>query len=241
VAESTGEYVAFFGSDDEMFPDALARKAALLDVNAGLGLVYSDVAIIDTESRRLGTYWQSEGYSPLEGRLSVAMIASAGMFIPAMSTLIRRRYLNEAGVLNPALRYANDGDLWLRIAALAPIAYINAPLVGWRQHEHNLHRTPDPASYEERSDLTARILAANPGVAPRWLRGALVANPLLQGVEPAYRRSPAEARNYLARAFRQCPYHPLLPILYANTFLDRPSLWNLGSYKRLLLKLLKPA
>jgi glycosyltransferase involved in cell wall biosynthesis len=240
LAESSGEYVTFIGSDDEMYPDALARKAAVLDADAQIGLVYSDAAIIDADSRRLGTYWASEGYAPLRGRLSLPMVASAGFFIPAITALIRRRCLDETGPLDESLRHAHDGELWMRIAARAPIDFVDAPLVGWRMHGRNLHQSVDPASYTERSMVTARILAENPWAAPRWIHGALIANPLLQAVELAFRRDPREARAFLREAFRVCPYHPLLPLLYTNTFLDVPALWNLGIFKRALLKLLNP-
>jgi len=237
LAKATGEYITFFSSDDVMYPGALARKAAVLDADAEVGLVYSDAAIIDIDSRRIGDYWSSEGYKPLRGRLSLPMIASSGMFIPGLSAMIRKSCLDEVGPLDVSLRYACDGDLWLRIAARAKIEYVESPLVGWRQHSRNLHKVPDPSTYAERSMVTARILAQNPRAAPRWLHGALTANPLLQAVELAFRRDPREARDYLLRAFHCCPVHPLLPILYLNTFLDFPALWDLGIFRRLLLRL----
>lgn len=241
ISESTGEYVTFIGSDDEMFPDALARKSAILDSDPQIGLVYSDAAIIDADSKPLGRYWASEGYAPLRGRLSLAMLASTGLFIPAISVLVRKSCLVQAGPLDASLRHAHDGDLWLRLAALAPIEFVDEALVGWRKHGLNLHQTPDPAGYAERSVVIARILAANSWAAPRWTHRGLVANPLLQAVAIAFRRDPKEARDYLMQAFRLCPYHPLLPLLYLNTFLDLPALWDVGIFKRLLLRLVNPS
>lgn len=234
---ASGDYIAVFASDDMMYPTALAAKAAVLDADDDVGLVYSDAAIIDSDSRQYDTYWASEGYSPIRGKLSLSMLVSTGMFIPAVSVMVRRRDMAD---MDASLRYAHDGDLWLRIAAKAKLDYVDKPLVGWRQHENNLHRVPDPRNFAERSEVVARILQAHPWAAPRWARGALIANPLLQAVEPALRRSRREARECLARAFHACPYHPLLPLLYLNTFLDIPALWNLGAFKQMLLGLTKP-
>jgi glycosyltransferase involved in cell wall biosynthesis len=61
-----------------------------------------------------------------------------GNFIPHPSTFVRRRVFERVGGYDPALRYAMDYDMWLRIGALYQPVQIDRHLSVVRYHDQSL-------------------------------------------------------------------------------------------------------
>jgi len=57
--------------------------------------------------------------------------------IMAVAAMFRRSVIDEVGSFDPAIRYSDDYDLWLRIAARHPVGYLNEPVARYRLHAKN--------------------------------------------------------------------------------------------------------
>jgi GT2 family glycosyltransferase len=70
--------------------------------------------------------------------------------------LFRRSVLDAIGGFDPDLAVAQDYDMWLRLSAVAPLAFIPDVVLDYRQGEHSL--SADQAT-TRREDLHARFKA----------------------------------------------------------------------------------
>lgn len=157
LAESVGEFAVKLDADDLLTPGALARAVALLEARPSVGLVYghprhfSSVPPPDGRARHLTwTIWRGADWLAERCRLGVSAITNPEM-------VLRSTILRSSGAMNPAIPYAPDMELSLRIAALADVGYVG----GADQALHREH----PASMSETDgsgtlvDLRARRAA----------------------------------------------------------------------------------
>jgi glycosyltransferase involved in cell wall biosynthesis len=112
---ATGEIVAWVNSDDYYLPGAVRRAVEVLYAQPELGFVYADVLAVDGAGRPVNR--MRYGDWGLDGLLAFRMIGQPSVFM-------RRSALEQAGLLRADMGYLLDHDLWLRIAARAPIYYV---------------------------------------------------------------------------------------------------------------------
>jgi len=74
------------------------------------------------------------------------------------SVLMRRRVVEEVGRYNPAYTYAQDFDLWSRIAATRRVANLESPLVRYRSHAKSMSETLAGATVAEPEAIRRRNL-----------------------------------------------------------------------------------
>ena len=162
IRMSAGHYVAFLDSDDVWLPEKLERQVAYLETHPDCGLIFMNASIIGDHHRSGQTLLRK---TPPSGRVFEALLWEN--FISTLTAMVPRRVLDKVGVfdLDPAIRRAEDYDLWLRIAHDYEVAYL--PMVGglYRFHGSNLFADPTDADL-----LYLRVIeraAARHGVSPR--------------------------------------------------------------------------
>lgn len=125
VLAAEGEWVAFLDSDDTWHPEKLRKQVDFLKENPSVDFVGCNRN-------------DEEPYFIFRGRSNV-LIPEWKLYLkmyPQTSTaLIKKSLLLDAGLYDESMRYAEDGDLWLRLAAKGNIHVINESLVvtgGWK-------------------------------------------------------------------------------------------------------------
>jgi glycosyltransferase involved in cell wall biosynthesis len=132
---SRGEFVAFLDQDDRWYANKLETQVAMLDRRPDIGIVYSDVDIIDETGRVIET--QSLG-----NKARVSFLRHFPEFPhphPFPSTvLMRREIFAAAGMFDPIFKRNchEDTELWFRIAKtnLGKFHFYPASLVQRRRH-----------------------------------------------------------------------------------------------------------
>jgi glycosyltransferase involved in cell wall biosynthesis len=131
IAAARGSWVAFCDDDDLWAPDKLALQLEAAR-DTGRGWVYCGAVKIDlrqqvlgglpppTPDEAMGRLWQA---NPIPGGCSGVVVSNA--------------VLREAGGFDPGLVNLADWDLWMRVAASGPAAFVRRPLVGYRIHPRN--------------------------------------------------------------------------------------------------------
>ena len=113
-----GKYIAFVATDDIWMPDKTARQVAIMEsLPESVALVYSDAYLIDENGQMLPDtfiHWHTGRDGAPEGDLFLELL-TAGNFLPAMTTLIRRSALEDVGGYDERLLY-EDWDMWLRLS-----------------------------------------------------------------------------------------------------------------------------
>lgn len=125
-SQSTGEILAWLNSDDTYAPGAISEAVAFLTEHPEIGMVYGNAYYIDGQGRRVGRYpARPTDYKGL--RRGVNTVSQQSMFF-------RSLLWRMVGPLDPSFYYAMDYDLWVRIAAVTPIAFCDRYWANFRLH-----------------------------------------------------------------------------------------------------------
>ena len=126
LARAGGKYIAWINSDDYYLPGAIEQAVAVLESNPGWGLVYGNVMAVNETGEKINLL----EYQPyqLEDLMKFQIIGQPAVFM-------RREVYEQAGGISGSYHYLLDHHLWLRMAALAPMAYIPQTWAAARFHQ----------------------------------------------------------------------------------------------------------
>jgi glycosyltransferase involved in cell wall biosynthesis len=135
-----GNYISILHHDDIMMPDNLKRKVRLLNEHSDVGLVHSNICIIDPLGKVVSqNIWARESRKDyvekgmtIFHRLLRALPLGASIFIGAV--LARRECYERLGGFSMELPHCSDSEMWMRISLFYNVACIGAPLVKYRVH-----------------------------------------------------------------------------------------------------------
>jgi len=135
VAEAQGEFVAFLDADDGWHPEKLSRQLSAFDAAPQLGLLGTDAFA-----------WPAGDLPELPpiGKLEMVAVTWEQLVVKnrfvTSSILARRANLHRAGTFDTRLQGPEDHDLWIRFAAMFPVANLRAPLTGYRDTTNSLSK-----------------------------------------------------------------------------------------------------
>lgn len=124
---SSGDILAWLNADDRYRPGAVARGVEALLGTPQPALVYGNAWFIDPAGGSLGPCAQVEpwDFDRLVGVLD---------FVVQPATFFRREAYAAVGGLDASLRYCMDYDLWIRLGARYPVAFVPEVLAEVRLH-----------------------------------------------------------------------------------------------------------
>ena len=133
VEIASADLVAFLDADDQWLAGKLESQLACHAANPDTGLSFSDYVHATPDGRTRGTcfeYWRcswtgaaGDGYAALPGAEAKLLAANV---VGTSAAVVNRAVFKRAGGFSSACRSAEDWDLWLRLAALAPVACTGA-------------------------------------------------------------------------------------------------------------------
>jgi len=144
-----GEYLNILGDDDKMLPDFLARSVGVLDAFPQVGFSFSHCNKVNEQGefiRLWGYDFPPAGY--LRGRDYLILTIKYGCCLTNSSTVLLRRSVFDIVGLFKEVYGSNtfDFNMWLRIANVFDVYFIDEVLVDYRLHADQiseLHwRTP---------------------------------------------------------------------------------------------------
>ena len=139
IENSSGELVAFFDHDDLALKDMLRIQVGILEAYPEAALVNADVAFIDENGIIFDKFknMPASRFANPNGKLIVSNQINElfeSCYIHSNTVMVRRRALEKVGLFDEALRYAEDYNLWLRMAHYFQVAHIATIVTYYRQH-----------------------------------------------------------------------------------------------------------
>ncbi|HEX5324993.1 MAG TPA: glycosyltransferase [Capsulimonadaceae bacterium] len=155
-ADHRHQYVIFLDSDDIWEANTLEILLRAMENNPqavgahGTGRFideYGDLIregeLEESQRHRRGLIFDKHGKArikewPLEAPTTFAVLAHLSNIVPPGLAIWRKSAVEIAGGFDPSLIYCEDWDLFLRISLLGDLAFIDQPLVRYRQHANSL-------------------------------------------------------------------------------------------------------
>lgn len=134
LSAAKGRFVAFLDCDDIWEPGYLSEQVDFLAAS-GMEFVYSD-AWIDGDARAVGrTYME---FYPSHGDVNLESLLLRRCSVITSAVVASRDAIVQAGMFDESFRYAEDLDLWLRVAKRGTrMGFQPKPLVRRRTHWGN--------------------------------------------------------------------------------------------------------
>ncbi|MBU2609512.1 MAG: glycosyltransferase [Chloroflexi bacterium] len=140
-ARANGEILAWLNSDDTYEPHAVAEAVEFLQSRPEVGLVYGDANFIDQDGRLIGRFPAAQ--------TDYRRLRRGYVHIPQQAAFFRADLWKKVGPLDPSFYFAMDYDLWVRLAAQAPVQYTPRTWANFRLHSQGKTVAADERCWPE--------------------------------------------------------------------------------------------
>ncbi|MDP4550833.1 glycosyltransferase [Alkalihalobacillus macyae] len=136
LSVATGDLIAWLSSDDVFHLEKLEKQVEYMK-RTNADLVYTNFSLIDEKSEVIGT----DVGVILDTKLAFLKYLQKSCPINGSTVLVKKEVFTKVGPFNPALKYTQDYDMWLRVASVAKVVGLKETLLNYRKHaEMGSHR-----------------------------------------------------------------------------------------------------
>jgi glycosyltransferase involved in cell wall biosynthesis len=200
---SSGEYIAFLDSDDVLMENALEKGVDVLDRHPEVGFSYGQAYMMDENGRihrvRKSSFLDSS--TIVDGTEQIRELLFFNR-IPMSTLMVRRHCLDDVGGFNEELKNFEDRHICIRLAKRYSAAYIAEPLVKYRVHPNQIHKSVNHRLAEKAHLLILREIFEDPDTAPHfhYLKSRAYSYCYYRIARYAYGKDMRLARHYLRKA-----------------------------------------
>ncbi len=145
-------------ADDYLLPGALARAAGHIVDDETVAFCFGNAQLLDVDGKttpirplpKIGTDTVLEGVRFME-------LSGASNIVPTPTAVVRTAMQQAAGHYRPELHHSGDMEMWLRLAALGRVAFVNADQAVYRRHASNMSLWTADAALPELRQREAAI------------------------------------------------------------------------------------
>lgn len=202
ASHARGSFLAFLDSDDTWDPEKTAAQVALLQRHPRAVATYCDHRTIDAAGQLTG-YSEALDAPRSSGRIVEDLLHGVRIKSPTL-VMLRRQVFEDVGGFDPTLRYAEDHDLFIRLALAGPVLYQVDTLASYRVHDASLSFAAgaDLKAYEGIMRVLEKLAFETPGV-PAKVRAAALDELFHATVGVGWARRQAGFQQSSAQAYRR--------------------------------------
>lgn len=130
IKASTGKYIARVDDDDLFLPEKVELQVNMFQQRPELGLIGTDHYIINSEGNITRT-----AEVPDFSRHGIFLTLLRNCIFSQPTVMVRKECHEKIGLYKNT--YAQDYDMWIRIARRYPVGVIHKPLAMYREHGSN--------------------------------------------------------------------------------------------------------
>jgi len=157
LSAAKGEVIGWLNSDDIYYPNALPTVRTFLERHPEVEVLYGEANHIDENDEILERYY-TEGWN-YERLKDICYICQPSVFL-------RRRVVQEYGLLDVNLRYCMDYEYWLRLGRDIHFMHLSQTLAGSRMYRDNKTLKHRSAVHAEINHMLKKRLGKTP---TRWI------------------------------------------------------------------------
>jgi glycosyltransferase involved in cell wall biosynthesis len=136
LAVAQGAYITRQDSDDYSLPDRLEKQVSFLETENEVGMVGTQVILIDSEGQHLRVANYPTENATIQARLLDQMCFCGP------TVMVKRDTFVAAGFhFDERFSGSDDYDLCLRLAEVSELANLETPHYGYRQHDSSMSRS----------------------------------------------------------------------------------------------------
>lgn len=164
-----GSYIAFLDSDDFWNSDKLEKQLACFHQYPDIGMVDTNVRFLDAQGTTVDPPREFIYVKPAQNRMRDLAYLFQYPYLGTPTVMIRKSILDTVGYFDTSLKTAEDIDLWLRVAEVAPAYYLAEKLTTVCQLDAGL--STNLVTYTDNLCVIDNFLKRNPRFAPQhpWL------------------------------------------------------------------------
>lgn len=151
---ATGDYLAFLDYDDIWLPEKTERQLALILGRPEVAVVSGRMIWWDVSTDTMS----DQGYAGPEREGLPRSLVFRNHVGNMSITMIRRSVFLDHGGMDPTHPWADDWDLWLRMAGTHEFRFVDVPVIRYRWHSGNL------SHHRRRESMRANELVAVHGM-----------------------------------------------------------------------------
>jgi len=125
---ASGKYLVQMDADDVVIPGRIRAQVQFLDAHPDVGVLGGAIELIDARGKKFRT----RSYPAHDSQIRAIMYRVSPFAQPAVT--MRRELFLQAGGYEPSYLFAQDLDLWLRLAKVTRFANLMQPVLQYRVH-----------------------------------------------------------------------------------------------------------
>ncbi|WP_244466907.1 glycosyltransferase family 2 protein [Devosia geojensis] len=147
-------------ADDYLLPGALARAAGHIAADGAIAFCFGNAQLLDIDGHAtpIRPLPKARADTVLEG-IRFIELSGASNIVPTPTAVVRTAMQKAAGHYRPELHHSGDMEMWLRLAALGRVAFVNADQAVYRRHAANMSLWTADAALPELRQREAAIEA----------------------------------------------------------------------------------
>lgn len=156
LAWADGDHVVLLSADDLLLPGALQRAAATMERHPNVGMVYGPTLFAHPDDPLPTSSSPWRGTDVHAGGDWIRMRCRSGYNpISSPEVVVRNAAQRAAGDYDARCTHASDLNMWLRIAAVADVAYLRgAPQAVYRIHPGSMLRSSQSGPLDDLRERT---------------------------------------------------------------------------------------